>query len=238
MTQCGKGVSCQGPPIPGERFRQVIKPSHIAHSTCAWVTRIQSIFKGKVNFKNDLLFVGLKIKLEVEKQLEFSQIKSLSFVINVFDGIFKLDTITSIACYVHTGNQPSVCFGVKPTASLGQEMWILVESKKKTWPHGKLASSFSKAAFMLVGFCSCPESVTKFPDEVEHLPGASSRSHTEQGHALSSGWNCWMELAAEPQLAGWPRSHCSTSLGLSLPQSVKQGAWATWSLTILLSLKF
>lgn len=65
-------------------------------------------FKGKVTFKNDLPFVGLKIKLEVEKQLEFSQIKPLSFVINVCDGIFKLDTITSIACFVHTGNRPSV----------------------------------------------------------------------------------------------------------------------------------
>lgn len=30
------------------------------HSTCAWKTHTQNIFKGKLTFKNDLLFLGFK----------------------------------------------------------------------------------------------------------------------------------------------------------------------------------
>lgn len=56
---------------------KVIKHSHFAHSTCAAGEHIWSISKGKVTFKNDLPFVGLNIKLEVGKQLEFSQIEPL-----------------------------------------------------------------------------------------------------------------------------------------------------------------
>ena len=93
----GEGLSCL--PRSLKPWKKTRGPDYISdktltftHSTCAWKMHTQSIFKGKLTFKNDLLFLDLKKSLrgKIDKcmcWLQFSQMNPFSLVIYSVFGI-------------------------------------------------------------------------------------------------------------------------------------------------------
>lgn len=130
-----KGVTC----LPGSskqwektRWLDYVsdKTLTFTHSPCAWKRHIRNIFKGKVTFKNDLLFLGLKKfwerkEIRVWGDLHFP--KWNSFLYYILSLGFSLDVITSIAMLCAHGRQiMCISFGVKLTDSLDQKTCVCV----------------------------------------------------------------------------------------------------------------